>query len=133
MGYWCNGNTAVSKHFISIRSRSVITVAYKDPLDERARASRRKHYKANKQQYLDRNQITRDACAALIREAKNVPCTDCGGGYPSYVMDLDHLDPSLKLGSVGEMARRGLHKTREEIAKCEAVCANCHRERTYGV
>lgn len=106
-------------------------MAYKDPLDERARAARRRHYDANKQQYLDRNKASTKACVDLIRAAKDVPCADCGLRYPHYVMDLDHLDPSTKLGTVGQMARRGIRKTQEEIAKCEAVCANCHRERTH--
>lgn len=107
-------------------------VAYKDPLDERARAARRKHYENNKQQYLDRNQAAREACRVLIQEAKDVPCADCGVKYPTYVMDLHHRDPAQKLGSIGDMARRGLRKTQEEIAKCVALCSNCHRERTFG-
>ena len=90
-------------------------------------------HKKNKQQYLDRNKESRDASVELIRIAKDVPCADCGNRYPYYVMDLDHLDPSTKLGTVTQMARHGVKKTKEEIAKCEAVCSNCHRERTFGV
>lgn len=68
----------------------------------------------------------------LIREHKNVPCTDCGLRYPTYVMDFDHRRGE-KLANVGSLVgHANARRIREEIAKCEVVCANCHRERTYG-
>lgn len=73
-------------------------MAYKDPLDPRAREARRKHYRKNKPQYLARNRASTEACMRLVHEAKEVPCADCGERYPHYVMDLDHLDPTKKLG-----------------------------------
>lgn len=62
------------------------------------------------------------------------PCLDCGRKYPSYVMDFDHRDPSTKEFSVSSAFRVGTSKERveAEIAKCDLVCANCHRERTHG-
>lgn len=68
----------------------------------------------------------------LIRDAKNLPCTDCGVGYPYYVMQLDHRDAGTKLhtfdwyvnrkGTIGELIA--------EISRCDPVCANCHAERS---
>lgn len=48
-------------------------------------------------------------------------------------MDFDHKDKSLKLGNIAHMAVRNwsLEKIKQEINKCEVVCANCHRIRTY--
>lgn len=106
---------------------------YADPLDERARAARRKHYINNKQQYKARNDKARQQAAEIIRAAKNIPCMDCEVKYPPYVMDFDHRDPSQKLGTANDMARYGLNKLRAEIAKCDVVCSNCHRERTWGI
>lgn len=57
---------------------------------------------------------------------------DCGVHYPSYVMDFDHRDPSTKKGGVGKFVSVGWKSLKEEIAKCDLVCANCHRERTWG-
>src|ERR1700694_6307209 len=98
-------------------------MAYKDPYDERYRAARRKHYNENKQQYLERNKASLAACMELIRQAKDKPCADCGHRYPHYVMDLDHIDPSIKIDTVGRIAHYGIRKTKEEILKCEAVCS----------
>ena len=59
------------------------------------------------------------------------PCTDCGDCFPYYVMDFDHLsDKSFAISSYKNNTN-SLERVREEIAKCELVCANCHRIRTY--
>jgi len=57
---------------------------------------------------------------------------DCGISYPYYVMDLDHRDPKSKHKSVSAMLRYPIEKVVEEVAKCDVVCSNCHRERTWG-
>lgn len=67
----------------------------------------------------------------LVRAAKDRPCTDCGGSFPYYVMDFDHLDPSEKVDQVGVMLGYSTKRILAEIAKCEVVCANCHRVRTH--
>lgn len=62
------------------------------------------------------------------------PCLDCGGEFPPYVMDFDHRDPATKLHNVARMLDRNRPETEilAEIAKCDLVCANCHRIRTHG-
>lgn len=110
----------------------VIDVAYKDKNDPRYRAARRKHYRANKDQYLARNAKVKAERVALIREIKNRPCADCNESYPYYVMDFDHRDPSVKVDFVGRLLTGSLKKLMSEIEKCDVVCANCHRERTHG-
>lgn len=69
----------------------------------------------------------------LIDELKDVPCKDCRKKYPSYVMDFDHIDGNLKLGNVASMITRNLslENIKNEIEKCDILCANCHRIRTY--
>ncbi len=70
--------------------------------------------------------------AKLLAELRNVPCADCGGRFPKAAMDFDHRDPATKKYTVSRML---LRTTTEEIlreaAKCDVVCANCHRMRTY--
>ena len=74
--------------------------------------------------------------AAAVREyikkyKTNRPCADCGIQYPYYVMDFDHQ--SDKLFTIGSAAgNKSLKAIKEEIEKCEVVCANCHRQRTFG-
>ncbi len=105
---------------------------YKDPNDERAKASRRKHYSKNKKSYYQRNEIKRHQLREYLREIKNKPCLDCGIQYPFYVMEFDHRDPNAKLRGVTKLVNNcNMKKLTEEIEKCDVVCANCHRIRTW--
>lgn len=67
---------------------------------------------------------------ALLWEIKSGPCKDCGNCYPPYVMDLDHVR-GVKIAGVGSMLNHSEKTFLAEVAKCELVCANCHRERTH--
>ena len=68
---------------------------------------------------------------ALIDSFKSVPCMDCGVVYPPYVMDFDHLPENEKSFTIGSYLNRDLDKLMDEIEKCDVVCSNCHRIRTY--
>jgi hypothetical protein len=74
---------------------------------------------------------TTSAKRALIRRAKQKPCTDCGASYPSYVMEFDHLPAYAKHFTIGNGTRVTLEALIAELAKCELVCRNCHAERTH--
>jgi hypothetical protein len=67
----------------------------------------------------------------LLKEGK--PCADCGASYPPYVMDWDHRDKGQKC--FGIAAALGSNTPWPavllEVAKCDLVCANCHRIRTW--
>lgn len=60
---------------------------------------------------------------------KDVPCVDCGFRYPPECMDFDHVRGE-KLFNIGMNRDRKPEVVLKEIAKCEIVCANCHRIRT---
>lgn len=67
----------------------------------------------------------------LVWAAKSVPCADCGRTYPPYVMDFDHVRGE-KVGNIAHLKVRATAETLlAEIAKCEVVCANCHRIRSH--
>jgi hypothetical protein len=108
-------------------------MAYKDPLDERARAARRKHYQANKEQYYRRNLEKKEKMIEWVNNFKsNKPCLDCGLIFPVYCMDFDHRDSLLKLKNISNLKNCGnWKKLFEEIEKCDLVCAICHRIRTH--
>lgn len=65
----------------------------------------------------------------ILNALKAKPCADCNKQYPPYVMDFDHRS-GKKFGLAGK-AWKPLPELLEEAAKCDVVCANCHRERTY--
>ena len=74
----------------------------------------------------------KEALARYLKEVKEKnPCMDCKISYPYYMMDFDHVR-GTKQANVAELINT-LSKKRldEEIAKCEIVCSNCHRARTY--
>lgn len=63
---------------------------------------------------------------------KNAPCMDCGGRYPAVCMDFDHRPGTGKRFNIGErFAMVSMSDLRAEVAKCDVVCSNCHRLRTY--
>ena len=66
-------------------------------------------------------------------DLKDLPCTDCGARYPHYVMEWDHLPERGDKTEIIQLVKSGAPKecTLAELAKCELVCANCHKERTY--
>jgi hypothetical protein len=67
----------------------------------------------------------------IIDEAKDKACLDCGIKYPARAMDFDHLsDKKYKISSL-RTNPFSVKLLLEELAKCELVCACCHRDRTY--
>lgn len=67
-----------------------------------------------------------------IDDLKRVPCADCGGTFHPFVMDFDHREGTVKRFNVSAAIPLGLslEAVKEEAAKCDVICANCHRMRT---
>ncbi len=95
-----------------------------------------KHYKKNRKRYITRNGALKKTIStelkALVRDTKNKPCMDCGNEFPHYVMEFDHRPGTKKVGNIANLAHDGRKKQLlAELEKCDVVCANCHRERTF--
>lgn len=59
-------------------------------------------------------------------------CVDCRNRYPHYMLEFDHRPGHKKLDNVYRVLKKyGWDKAVEEIGKCDVVCANCHKHRTY--
>ena len=65
----------------------------------------------------------------MLDKLKNKPCLDCGNTFPPECMDFDHVR-DRKVSNVGSLRRNSWRVIFDEIAKCDLVCANCHRIRT---
>jgi hypothetical protein len=98
---------------------------------EQLKEYHRGYYARNKGIYKNNAKNQREKLYEIIREAKDRPCVDCNIKYPPYVMDFDHINDD-KDHNIAQMTTLGSpKKLRAEIAKCEVVCSNCHRERTH--
>lgn len=60
---------------------------------------------------------------------KNSKCLDCGMSNP-IVLEFDHRDPSTKRFNIADGYLKPKEELLQEVAKCDIVCANCHRIRT---
>lgn len=47
------------------------------------------------------------------------------------VLDFDHKDPKTKLMSISQNYHLPIQELEEEIKKCQLLCANCHRVKTW--
>ena len=81
----------------------------------------------------DMSAVERTALRAWISAFKlERGCIDCGyKGHPA-ALEFDHLPQFKKLGSICDMmAYAGREAIVAEMGKCQVVCSNCHRVRTY--
>jgi hypothetical protein len=90
------------------------------------------YYQRNEPRYLKYNREQYERLKHGLIKLKELPCADCGGVFPPYVMDFDHFDASQKRFDVGRARKHSLALLKSEIARCELVCANGHRIRTHG-
>lgn len=67
----------------------------------------------------------------LLLALRDRPCMDCGERPPAYVMQFDHRDPQQKRFMVANSWCRSDVSIAEEARKCDIVCPNCHRDRTF--
>ena len=59
-------------------------------------------------------------------------CVDCGYNKHPVALDFDHLPEFEKSFNVSAKVRRApWDQILAEVAKCEVVCSNCHRVRTW--
>ena len=93
----------------------------------------KEHYRRNRGDYIARNKRYRQEFLDRINEYKSgKPCADCGGSFHFCAMDFDHLDPTKKVAPIARLRVLGSWtRVLDEIEKCELVCANCHRVRSY--
>lgn len=98
---------------------------------ERAREYQREYDARNRerlfQYHLERREQLNERIDAIKLERG---CADCGYREHAVALDFDHRPGELKLASVAHMKQGSWERISREIAKCDVVCANCHRVRT---
>jgi hypothetical protein len=93
----------------------------------------REHYARHKDRYVAeavrrKKELAIERAGYLIAFFRARPCADCGEDDP-LVLEFDHLADKTFNITKGITAH-SWQAVRDEIAKCDVVCANCHRRRT---
>ena len=96
----------------------------------------KEHYNKDKKPYLTRSHNRRVAYRIEVRgwlwELKSQPCTDCGRKHHPCQVDFDHVRGKKEFDiSRAASAQYSRESIEVELEKCEVVCSNCHRLRTY--
>lgn len=106
---------------------------------EDGRAKRRQHYRDNKELYLARSakrrMAHRETLRAHVRAVKaGQRCIACREAHHYSVMDFHHRGDDDKDATIAKMCHKGvpLQRLIDEIAKCDLMCANCHRFHHWG-
>ena len=107
---------------------------YKSYCIECGKARNLSYYHNNRDKQLAnakiRNDALREQSRAYVAEYfKNHPCVDCGNA-DWRVLEFDHVRGS-KLHNICDIMAKPIQLVIDEIAKCESVCANCHKIRTF--
>lgn len=86
------------------------------------------NYVRNKDSIRAANDRRRQEILVWLQEYKStLVCQKCGQNHPA-TLDFHHRDRTTKDGSIGDMIQNhNLKKLKEEIAKCDVLCSNCHR------
>jgi hypothetical protein len=90
-------------------------------------------YKVSKCEYARKTRLRcKTACHQWIfNYLKENPCSDCGI-TDIRVLEFDHIPGQGKklFNIMSSLSSTSLSRLVSEVAKCEVVCANCHRIRT---
>jgi hypothetical protein len=70
--------------------------------------------------------------AQIIKEEKlKRGCECCGYNFHHSALDFDHIDPKQKIRDIAKMHTTSFKLLYAEMAKCQVLCANCHRIKTH--
>lgn len=73
--------------------------------------------------------LKRPVFRAIIEEFLSHPCTDCNHRFPLPAMEADHVRGKKHKISWFRDGNGSEKALRDELAKCEVRCANCHNIR----
>jgi len=66
----------------------------------------------------------------FLQKLRDRPCFDCHQKYHYTAMDFDHLRDK-EFSIMSSYKYKTFEEIVTEVAKCDIVCANCHRVRTH--
>ncbi len=100
----------------------------KDPAFQAAGAIKTaKWRKNNPERYKESYTAQFEKKRQILLDARAGGCIKCEE-KDAACLDFHHRDPSTKEGQIGEFRKFGVKHLLAEIAKCDVLCANCHRK-----
>ena len=65
--------------------------------------------------------------AAVVEQAKQAPCADCKQHHPPQVLRFRHRPGVVRRFSIAQVKTLlpSIEVLREELARCDLLCANC--------
>lgn len=88
-----------------------------------------------KDNHIKRQRTKRSLLRRAIEEAKtDKNCMDCGVPYPPFILDFDHRPEEVKSFTISGNLNNlnySMEQLKAEMLKCDIVCSNCHRFRTW--
>jgi DNA-binding MarR family transcriptional regulator len=85
-----------------------------------------------KNKTIERNSNRRNKIVRFIQEYKaGKKCADCGEDYPYWILEFDHLQDKNFTIAHFRSTTMSLEIVKKEIEKCDVVCSNCHKNRTF--
>jgi ribosomal protein L44E len=124
----CSGTEAPARDITEeVREqRKLLTLAERKAYDREYYQRNKERHNAGRRGGIRRHTQKRRAMLNRIKLERG--CADCGYNAHAVALDFDHIGE--KSADVSQLYVRSLTRLLDEIAKCEVVCANCHRIRT---
>lgn len=85
----------------------------------------------NNEYYVAKAKEARLRKVEKFNKIKSQPCVDCGNRFHPCAMDFDHISDDKTKNVSWLLNNRSWGEVLKEIEKCELVCSNCHRVRTW--
>jgi hypothetical protein len=100
---------------------------YKVNWDERYYENHQ-HYRSSHN--ASRNKIREQNAKKVFEYLAQNPCKNCGESDP-IVLEFDHRDKNDKIENIANLVlNSSWTRIEKEIAKCDVLCANCHRRKS---
>lgn len=93
--------------------------------------SGKQHYQANKKYYNDKRRISNKKRSKRYTEyKKTLSCKKCEMSFKRqpFLCDFHHRDKGTKKVDPSRLRYCSWDRLMEEVAKCDALCSNCHRK-----
>jgi len=91
-----------------------------------------KHYSSRKAYYVGKAKVRNEFLREFVQRVRRISTCKCGEDR-WWVLDFHHRDGLSKIDNVPNLAARGMGigTIKDEMRKCDILCANCHRDVHY--